>query len=101
MNNQLGLNVRDNADLQHDINRMNNVEKIINNPEYQTAFLTIKAITLTEFEKLGYNKVDDMQEANRTLKNLNRLESHFNRILTTGKIAEKTLGQKLKSVIGL
>jgi len=80
---------------------MNNVEKIINNPEYKTAFLTIKAHILNEFERLDYSKVDEILEAKRTLKNLNRLELHLNRVLTDGKIAEKSLAQKLKSIVGL
>lgn len=88
------------AELQIDIERMGRVENILNNPEYQKAFLILKAHIVSEFEKLNYKKVDDMQEANRQLKTLDRLESHFNRILNDGKVAEKTLFQKLKSRVG-
>ena len=90
---------REVTELQSDVDRMNNVERILNNPEYQKAFLILKAHIVSEFEKLNYKKVDDMQEANRQLKTLNRLEAHFNRILNDGKVAEKTLFQKLKSVM--
>lgn len=90
---------REQSDLQSDVDRMNNVERVLNNPEYQKAFLILKAHIVSEFEKLNYKKVDDMQEANRQLKTLDRLEAHLNRILTDGKVAEKTLLQKLKSVM--
>lgn len=100
LNNLNGLNMkRDNVELQQDVERMNNVELIINNPEYQQAFLILKAHIVSEFGKLNYNKRDDMQEANRQLKTLDRIEAHFNRILNDGKVAEKTLFQKLKSAI--
>lgn len=79
---------------------MKRVENVINNPEYKMAFLILKAHIITEFEKLNYSKVDDMQEANRQLKTLDRIESHFNRILNDGKIAKKTLADKLKSIVG-
>jgi hypothetical protein len=92
---------REDVELQQDVDRMNNVERIVNNPEYQKAFLILKAHIMTEFSKLNYKKVDDMQEANRQLKTLDRLEAHFNGILTNGKVAEKTLSQRLKRVIGL
>lgn len=90
---------REDVELQQDVDRMNNVERIVNNPEYQKAFLILKAHIMTEFAKLNYKKVDDMQEANRQLKTLDRLEAHFSRILTDGKVAEKTLTQKFKSVV--
>lgn len=90
---------RDNAELQQDVNRMNNVELLLNNPEYQTAFLILKARIVSEFEKLNYKKVDDMQEANRQLKTLDRLEAHFKQVLNNGKVAEKTLFQKLNIAI--
>tara|TARA_R110000772_G_scaffold125112_2_gene231777 strand:- start:3229 stop:3510 length:282 start_codon:yes stop_codon:yes gene_type:complete len=92
--------VRKDSELQSDIDRMKRVENVINNPEYKMAFLILKAHIITEFEKLNYSKVDDMQEANRQLKTLDRIESHFNRILNDGKIAKKTLADKLKSMVG-
>lgn len=92
--------MRNESDLQIDIDRMKNVENLLNNPEYKKAFLILKAHIITEFERLNYKKTDDMQEANRQLKTLDRLESHFNRILTEGKIARKTLADKLKSMVG-
>lgn len=90
---------REQIELQQDVERMANVERIINNPEYNKAFLILKAHIVSEFEKLNYKKVDDMQEANRQLKTLDRIETHFNRILTDGKVAEKTLFQKLKRAV--
>ena len=86
---------RDNIELQQSVERMASVERVLNNPEYQQAFLILKAHIVSEFEKLNYTRVDDMQEANRQLKTLDRIESHFNRILNDGKVAEKTLFQKL------
>lgn len=92
--------MRNDSELQNDIDRMKNVENVINNPEYKKAFLILKAHIITEFEKLNYKKTDDMQEANRQLKTLDRIESHFNRILNDGKVAKKTLADKLKSIVG-
>ena len=86
---------REQIELQQDVERMNNVERLINNPEYNKLFLILKAHIVSEFGKLNYKKVDDMQEANRKLKTLDSIESHFNRILNDGKVAEKTLFQKL------
>ena len=92
--------MRKDSELQVDIDRMKNVENVINNPEYKKAFLILKAHIITEFEKLNYSKVDDMQEANRQLKTLDRIESQFNRILNDGKIAKDTLAKKLKRIVG-
>lgn len=92
--------MRNDSELQADIDRMKNVENVINNPEYKKAFLILKAHIITEFEKLNYSKVDDMQEANRQLKTLDRIESQFNRILNDGKIAKDTLAKKLKRIVG-
>lgn len=92
--------MRKDSELQSDIDRMQNVKAVLNNPEYQKAFLILKAHVITEFEKLNYSKVDDMQEANRQLKTLDRLESHFNRILNDGKVAKDTLAKKLKQLVG-
>ena len=92
--------MRNDSELQADIDRMKNVENVINNPEYKKVFLILKAHIITEFEKLNYSKVDDMQEANRQLKTLDRIESQFNRILNDGKIAKDTLAKKLKRIVG-
>lgn len=92
--------MRNDSELQNDVDRMKNVENVINNPEYKKAFLILKAHIITEFEKLNYEKVNDMQEANRQLKTLDRLESHFNRILNDGKIAKDTLAKKIKRLVG-
>lgn len=93
--------MRNDSELQADIDRMKHVENLINNPEYKKVFLILKAHIITEFERLNYKKTDDMQEANRQLKTLDRIESHFNRILNDGKIAKKTLANKLKSMVGI
>tara|TARA_R110000787_G_C13401538_1_gene443436 strand:+ start:108 stop:350 length:243 start_codon:yes stop_codon:yes gene_type:complete len=79
---------------------MKNVENVINNPEYKKVFLILKAHVVTEFGKLNYSQVEDMKEANRTLKNLDRIESSFNRTLNDGKIAKDTLAKKLKRIVG-
>lgn len=92
--------MRKENELQSDIDRMQNVKAVLNNPEYQQAFLILKAHILSEFEKLDYTKVDDMREANRQLKTLARFESHFNRILNDGKIAKDTLAKKLQRIVG-
>ena len=92
--------MRKDSELQSDIDRMQNVKAVLNNPEYQKAFLILKAHVITEFEKLNYSQVEDMKEANRTLKNLDRIESSFNRILNDGKVAKDTLAKKLKQLVG-
>ena len=92
--------MRKDSELQSDIDRMQNVKAVLNNPEYQKAFLILKAHVITEFEKLNYSQVEDMKEANRTLKNLDRIESSFNRILNDGKVAKDTLAKKLKRLVG-
>ena len=92
--------MRKDTELQSDIDRMQNVKAVLSNPEYQKAFLILKAHIIAEFEKLNYTKTDDMQEANRQLKTLDRIESQFNRILNDGKIAKDTLAKKLKRLVG-
>lgn len=92
--------MRKDNELQSDIDRMQNVKAVLSNPEYQKAFLILKAHVITEFGKLNYSQVEDMKEANRTLKNLDRIESSFNRILNDGKVAKDTLAKKLKRLVG-
>ena len=92
--------MRNNNELQADIDRKNQAEQVLNNPLYKEAFLTLRAHIHTEFEKLTYDKVDDMKECNRQLKTLGRLEKLFEQTIRTGKAAEKTLTEKLKAMAG-
>jgi len=90
------MNKQDITRLQDSVDRMNDVNALLNNPEYQKAFISIKAHVLNAFENLKHDEVEEMQESNRILKTLNRIEKHFNTIVNDGKVAEKKLDKLIK-----
>lgn len=88
--------MRSETELNADIEKKQQVESLLNNPQYQSMFLILKAHTIESFGKLKFDEVEEMKECQRVLKTLDRIETHFNRILKNGKVAEETLLTKLK-----
>ena len=90
--------MKDNKDLQHDVLRMQSVNKILNNVEYQNAFIMIKATLLNEFEGTKFKQQEERDEVWRKLQSLNFIEAQLTEVMQTGKIAQSLL-DKLKTKI--
>ena len=89
--------MKDNKDLQNDILRMQSVNKVLNNAEYQNAFMMIKAHLLSEFEGTKFKQHEERDEVWRKIQSLNFIEGQLTEVMQTGKIAELTLADKLKA----
>lgn len=89
--------MKDDKDLQNDIIRMNSVNQVLNNVEYQKAFIAIKAHLLSEFENTKFKQQEERDEVWRKLQSLNFIERQLTEVMQTGKIAEQTLTDKIKT----
>jgi len=66
-------------------------QQVINNEAYRSAITTRKAQIFEIFCNTSQDQHDVREEAWRTMKNMDALESFFDQLLTTGKMAEETL----------
>ena len=89
--------MKDDKDLQHDVLRMQSVNQVLNNVEYQKAFVMIKAHLLNEFEGTKFKQHEERDEVWRKLQSLTFIENQLIEVMQTGKIAELTLADKLKT----
>ena len=89
--------MKDDKDLQNDVLRMQSVNSVLNNTEYQNAFMMIKAHLLSEFECTKFKQHEERDEVWRKIQSLNFIEGQLTEVMQTGKIAELTLADKLKA----
>lgn len=87
-------------DLNHDVLRMQSVNEVLNNTEYQKAFMMIKAHLMTQFESLGYKQQDDMIEIHRKIQALNWVQDELQGVMETGKMSHQTLLDRIKNKAG-
>jgi superoxide dismutase len=88
--------MRDN-DLENSKIRANAVQQIISNTEFKTAFVSIQANYISKLTKTAFGDEKEREYLHKMLLLVSELEDHFNKVLQNGKIAEKTLMQKIKN----
>jgi len=67
---------------------------VIKNAAYQTVMTERKAAVFNAFCSTGADQQEEREECWRTMRNLLALEKSFERILTTGKMADEALKAK-------
>ena len=82
--------------LENDKQRAYNVSNIVNNPEYVNAFVLIQADYINKLTKTGFGDDKEREYLHKMLLLVSELESHFNKVIVDGKIAEKTILQRIK-----
>jgi len=68
-------------------------QQVVNNHIYKQAFIARKGQLFDIFCKTKKDQEDVREEAWRTMQNLNALESYFEQVLNTGKMADIKLNE--------
>jgi len=63
--------------------------QILDNPVYNEAMMLIRAAHVESLSNIKPSDIAALQEATRTLQNLNRLEKTLKRVYEGGKVVEK------------
>jgi hypothetical protein len=90
-----------------EIDREEEANKILNNPEFKRVFIEYTAQLLDSLTSTKADEVERREDIYRQMKSLNVVEGKFIKALQTGKLARQTLSnwQKLanntKKIIGL
>ena len=63
--------------------------QVLENSVYNESLMVVRATCIEIIEKTKPSDVEAIQDATRTLQNLNRLEKTLKRVYETGKTAEK------------
>lgn len=76
-------------------------QQVVESQIYQEAFLSIKAQILSDIQRTKFKETDVRDECWRKLQTLERMESYFASVMTTGKVASDRLSriQKLKKTV--
>jgi hypothetical protein len=82
--------------LENDKQRAYNVNNIVNNPEYLSAFVKIQADYINRLTKTGFGDEKEREYLHKMLLLVSELENHFNKVIVDGKMAEKTILQRIK-----
>jgi len=64
---------------------------VVSNPAYRAAFTAIQAAIFQDFCSSKQGDSEERDEAWRTIKNLDELDTYFTRMLQTGKMATESL----------
>lgn len=86
-------------ELEADVSAGLEAKEILDHPQFKAAVLRIKGDLLGRFESSTFKERDERDEIWRKLQALNAIEKDLQQVITTGKLSEQTLLQKLKSKI--
>lgn len=88
-------------DLKEKVAEGKNADDFVSNPRYQKAKVMIRADLFNQFESTKSPDSGDRDEIWRKLQSLKFIENSLERAIRDGKIAEKTLGEKIKGALRL
>ncbi len=91
---------RDDA-LQREKNRGVLARQVLDNEIYREAFGVLRAQLIDGFTQTKFKDSDERDEIWRKMQTVDYIEGHLKEVMETGKIAEATLAQKIKKVVGL
>jgi hypothetical protein len=90
-----------NEDAEHkaqvEISRGVSAQSILDNPLYQEAMIAMRGELLSLFEETKFKDVEERNEIWRKLRTAGWFESYLERVMRTGKLAEQSLFNKVKS----
>jgi hypothetical protein len=87
------MSVEDKEQYEREVAFANMGKQVLNNDAYKQAMAVRKAQIFDTFCNTKKDQDDVREEAWRTMKNLDALESYFQQLLDTGKMAEASLKQ--------
>ena len=73
-------------------------KQVLNNPAYKQALIALRGDLIQKISKVPVKDVEDLQELRRMFGTLDRFEEIFERLITTGEIAERNIS-KLEKII--
>ena len=74
-------------------------EKFLNNQQYVKAKLIVRAELFRQFEATKFKESDERDEIWRKIQSLEWIERSMNKVVRDGKLAEKTLLERIKEKI--
>ena len=87
--------------LQQEKSRGVRARQVLDNEIYKEAMTALKAELYQGFINTKFRDSDERDEIWRKQQAVEFVESYLQEVMETGKIAEATLAQKLKKVVGL
>ncbi len=84
-------------DLEAQVSAGLEAKEILNHPQFKSAVLRIKADLLERFESSTFKEREERDEIWRKLQSLNAVLKDLEQVITTGKLSEQTLLEKVKS----
>lgn len=91
--------MQDESDLNHNVKRMQSVNEVLNNVEYQRAFISVKAHMINQLESFDSSQDKLIIEMHRKIKALNLVEAELETVMQTGKMSQKTLLDRIKNTM--
>lgn len=83
--------------LERDVSRGVRAEAILEDPLVVEAMVMIRGALLSQFEQTKFGDTKERDEIWRKLQVCGWFEDHFKRVMQTGRMAEKSLLEKVKS----
>jgi len=87
--------------MNNEINRGVRAKQVLDNEIYKEAFTALKASLYEGFCKTKFKDSDERDEIWRKQQAAEFIESFLQEVMETGRIAELSLAQKAKKVVGL
>ena len=89
----------DEAELREQVREGQEALKLMDNAQFSMAVTAIKASLIETFEYTQFKDRDDREEIWRKLQSLNAITDQLQYVIDTGRMAEKTLLEKIKDIV--
>lgn len=76
-------------------------QEVLDNPIYQEAYTALRADLFEKFQSTKFRQHEERDEIWRKLQVVDFIENYMRKTMVDGKVAEKTLMQKGKKLMGL
>jgi hypothetical protein len=74
-------------------------QQLLNNPLFAEALTMMRGELMTLFEQTKFKEKDERDEIWRKLQIVGWFESYITKVMQTGQLADKTLKDKVKSIL--
>lgn len=93
--------MKEDGELNSDIKDGQEMKDFLAKSKFSNAVLVVKADLLNRFEATKEGQVEERNEVWRQLRSLDLIVKQLESVIITGELAEKTLLERAKSVIGM
>ena len=87
--------------LSEEVEAARQAKEIVNNPMYQKAITMMRGELYNKFKQCGWKDNEERAEVWRKEQIVDWFEDTLKECIETGKLAEKTLMQRVKKIVGL